>query len=123
MPYMDISSLAGEDGEVQVTGNNLDPSSAAKECGSSNNSKSSDGDLNKVINMMASKQQDEDLINEILQDWKLLAQKVDYVLFWVFLFLTTISSSLFIFVLPFYNRGKLLWTILKIEMKLVQNYI
>ena len=67
-----------------------------------------EGDLNRIINLMANKQQDEELINEILQDWKLLAQKVDYVLFWVFLCLTTISSSLFIFVLPYYNRGKLL---------------
>ena len=53
--------------------------------------------------MMADKNRDEETINQILQDWKLLAQKVDYVLFWIFLFMTTISSVLFIFVLPEYN--------------------
>ena len=53
--------------------------------------------------MMADKNRDEETVNQILQDWKLLAQKVDYVLFWLFLTLTTISSSLFIFVLPEYN--------------------
>ena len=62
-----------------------------------------DADLNQIITMMADKNKDEETINQILQDWKLLAQKVDYVLFWIFLFLTTISSSLFIFVLPKYN--------------------
>ena len=46
--------------------------------------------------------------NAILQDWKLLAQKVDYILFWVFLALTTISSCIFIFILPYFKRGKLL---------------
>ena len=53
--------------------------------------------------MMADKNRDEETINQILQDWKLLAQKVDYVLFWIFLFMTTISSVLFIFILPEYN--------------------
>ena len=76
--------------------------------GTAGGGKEDSGDLNRIIDLMAKKQSDEDLINEILQDWKLLAQKVDYVLFWVFLCLTTVSSSLFIFVLPFYNRGKLL---------------
>ena len=64
---------------------------------------SSEADLNKIISMMADKNRDEETINQILQDWKLLAQKVDYVLFWVFLFMTTVSSVMFIFVLPEYN--------------------
>ena len=53
--------------------------------------------------MLDDKNGDKENIQQILQDWKLLAQKVDYVLFWIFLFMTTISSSLFIFVLPEYN--------------------
>ena len=64
---------------------------------------SSEADLNRIITMMADKNRDEETINQILQDWKLLAQKVDYVLFWIFLFMTTISSALFIFILPEYN--------------------
>ena len=53
--------------------------------------------------MMADKNKDEETVNQILQDWKLLAQKIDYILFWVFLFITTISSSMFIFIIPNYK--------------------
>ena len=67
------------------------------------NGDASEADLNRIITMMADKNRDEETINQILQDWKLLAQKVDYVLFWIFLFMTTVSSVLFIFVLPEYN--------------------
>ena len=69
---------------------------------------SPDMDINKIIGMMAEKQKEDDQINEILKDWKMLAQKLDYFLFWVFLAITSLTSFLFIFVLPYYNRGKLL---------------
>ena len=80
--------------------------SSTYECGEEGpefNGDASEADLNRIITMMADKNRDEETINQILQDWKLLAQKVDYVLFWIFLFMTTISSVLFIFVLPEYN--------------------
>ena len=67
------------------------------------NADGSEADLNRIITMMADKNRDEETINQILQDWKLLAQKVDYFLFWIFLVMTTVSSALFIFVLPEYN--------------------
>jgi hypothetical protein len=57
---------------------------------------------------MSKKQQEDDAISETLRDWKLLAQKVDFILFWVFLALTTVTSFVFIFILPFHHRGKLL---------------
>ena len=47
-------------------------------------------------------------INKILKDWKMLAQKIDYVLFWIFLAITSLTSFTFIFALPYLNRGKLL---------------
>jgi hypothetical protein len=58
--------------------------------------------------MMAEKQKEDDQLNEILKDWKMLAQKVDYFLFWVFLIVTSFTSLFFIFILPYQNRGKLL---------------
>ena len=64
--------------------------------------------LNRILEMMAEKQKEDDKINEILKDWKILAQKVDYFLFWIFLTITSFTSFLFIFFLPYYNRGKLL---------------
>ena len=64
--------------------------------------------LNRILEMMAEKQKEDDQINEILKDWKILAQKVDYFLFWIFLTITSFTSFLFIFFLPYYNRGKLL---------------
>ena len=60
------------------------------------------------MNEFLPKHAEEEEINAILQDWKLLAQKVDYILFWVFLCLTTVSSCIFIFILPYFKRGKLL---------------
>ncbi len=74
----------------------------------SNPSSPAEREYNKILADMNAKHREEEEINAILQDWKLLAQKVDYILFWVFLFLTTVSSFLFIFILPYYNRGKLL---------------
>ena len=65
-------------------------------------------EYNRILDDINSKHKEEEEINAILQDWKLLAQKVDYILFWVFLCLTTVSSCIFIFILPYYKRGKLL---------------
>lgn len=65
-------------------------------------------EYNRILSDINDKHREEEEINAILQDWKLLAQKVDYILFWVFLALTTISSCIFIFILPYYKRGKLL---------------
>ena len=70
---------------------------------------SAETEYNRILSEINDKHREEEEINAILQDWKLLAQKVDYILFWVFLALTTISSCIFIFILPYYKRGKLLW--------------
>ena len=72
------------------------------------NSTNAESEYNRILSEINNKQQEEEEINAILQDWKLLAQKVDYILFWVFLALTTISSCIFIFILPYFKRGKLL---------------
>ena len=66
-------------------------------------------EYNRILSEINEKHAEEEEINAILQDWKLLAQKVDYILFWVFLCLTTVSSCIFIFILPYFKRGKLLW--------------
>ena len=41
--------------------------------------------------MMGEKQKEDEQINEILKDWKMLAQKADYVLFWIFFIITTFT--------------------------------
>lgn len=69
---------------------------------------SAEREYDRILSDISAKQRDDEEINAILQDWKLLAQKVDYILFWVFLALTTVSSCIFIFILPYYKRGKLL---------------
>ena len=46
-----------------------------------------------VHKMMGDKQKEDEHINEVLRDWKLLAQKADYFLFWVFFTITTITRS------------------------------
>ena len=46
-----------------------------------------------VFQMMGDKQKEDEHINEVLRDWKLLAQKADYFLFWVFFSITTITRS------------------------------
>ena len=43
--------------------------------------------------MMGDKQKEDEHINEVLRDWKLLAQKADYFLFWVFFTITTVTRS------------------------------
>ena len=80
-------------------------SAAAAQTPSSTNAES---EYNRILSEINDKQREEEEINAILQDWKLLAQKVDYILFWVFLALTTVSSCIFIFILPYFKRGKLL---------------
>jgi len=69
---------------------------------------SAEHEYNRILSEINEKHAEEEEINAILQDWKLLAQKVDYILFWVFLCLTTVSSCIFIFILPYFKRGKLL---------------
>lgn len=69
---------------------------------------STEQEYNRILAEINEKHAEEEEINAILQDWKLLAQKVDYILFWVFLCLTTVSSCIFIFILPYFKRGKLL---------------
>jgi hypothetical protein len=49
-------------------------------------------------------QQDRD--NEIRREWRLLAETVDRWLFWGFFFITTISTLVFIVILPYNKRGK-----------------
>ena len=49
-------------------------------------------------------QQDRD--NEIRREWRLLAETVDRWLFWGFFFVTTISTLIFLVILPYNQRGK-----------------
>ena len=49
-------------------------------------------------------QQDRD--NEIRREWRLLAETVDRWLFWGFFFVTTISTLIFLVILPYNKRGK-----------------
>ncbi len=44
-----------------------------------------------LFQMMGDKQKEDEQINEILKDWKMLAQKADFVLFWIFFIITTFT--------------------------------
>ena len=110
LPYADDFH---QDLETAESANNAEPlefnrSKQTSDC-QIPKSKSAESEYNRILSEINDKQREEEEINAMLQDWKLLAQKVDYILFWVFLALTTISSCIFIFILPYFKRGKLLW--------------
>lgn len=55
----------------------------------------------KTLQVLVAKQELEDECEKITTDWRQVAQVIDRLLFWVFLFATTIVSVTILFVIPF----------------------
>ena len=94
--------------EFNRSSNRIQETGKSSAATTTSTSGTAESEYNRILSEINDKQREEEEINAILQDWKLLAQKVDYILFWVFLALTTVSSCIFIFILPYFKRGKLL---------------
>jgi len=62
-------------------------------------------ELLKSIKLLVGKQEDIEAQNVMVAEWRLVAQVVDKVLFWVFTTVTIVSSLLFLIVLPMYKRS------------------
>lgn len=118
LPFADDFQNNADDGLITSAGATLtaggQPGNGGDPSGSNTTGSAMPGntiaerEYNRILDDLNQKHKDDEEINAILQDWKLLAQKVDCFLFWVFLCLTTVSSCVFIFILPYYKRGTLL---------------
>ena len=63
-------------------------------------------DLLRVVRGLLDKENQQNKDEQIRREWRMLAEAVDRVLFWSFLLITTVSTLLFLVILPFYHRGK-----------------
>jgi hypothetical protein len=51
------------------------------------------------------KQEEVEVQNILVAEWRLVAQVVDRILFWIFFLITFVSSAVFLIVLPLYKRS------------------
>jgi len=63
-------------------------------------------DLLRVVRGLLDKENRQQKDDQIRREWRMLAEAVDRWLFWSFLLITTISTMLFLVILPFCHRGK-----------------
>eukprot|EP00090_Calanus_glacialis_P013356 TRINITY_DN21999_c0_g1_i1.p1 TRINITY_DN21999_c0_g1~~TRINITY_DN21999_c0_g1_i1.p1 ORF type:complete len:548 (-),score=90.05 TRINITY_DN21999_c0_g1_i1:452-2095(-) len=63
-------------------------------------------DLVKVVRTLLDKEDQQTKDDQIRREWRMLAETVDCWLFWSFFFITTISTLLFLVILPYNHRGK-----------------
>jgi hypothetical protein len=63
-------------------------------------------DLVRVVRGLLEKEGVQTRDDTIRREWKMLAETVDRWLFWIFFFITTVSTMLFLVILPYSNRGK-----------------
>jgi hypothetical protein len=63
-------------------------------------------DLVKVVRNLLDKEDQTTKDDQIRREWRMLAETVDSWLFWSFFLITTISTLLFLVVLPYSHRGK-----------------
>ena len=66
-------------------------------------------DLLRVVRGLLDKENRQQKDDQIRREWRMLAEAVDRWLFWSFLLITTISTMLFLVILPFCHRGKFFW--------------
>jgi hypothetical protein len=57
------------------------------------------------IKLLIKKQEDIEAQNNLVAEWRLVAQVVDRILFWVFFTFTFTSSAIILVILPIYKRG------------------
>ena len=63
-------------------------------------------DLARVVRGLLDKENQTNKDDQIRREWRMLAEAVDRWLFWSFLLITTVSTLLFLVILPFCHRGK-----------------
>ena len=63
-------------------------------------------DLIRVVRGLLDKENQQNRDDQIRREWRLLAETVDRWLFWSFFFITTVSTLLFLVILPYSHRGK-----------------
>ena len=63
-------------------------------------------ELVKVVRNLLDKEGQQTKDDEIRREWRMLAETVDRWLFWSFFFITTVSTVLFLVILPYTHRGK-----------------
>ena len=63
-------------------------------------------DLLRVVRGLLDKENQQNKDDQIRREWRMLAEAVDRWLFWSFLLITTVSTLLFLVILPFLHRGK-----------------
>ena len=63
-------------------------------------------DLVRVVRGLLDKENQQNKDDQIRREWRMLAEAVDRWLFWSFLLITTVSTLLFLVILPFCHRGK-----------------
>ena len=63
-------------------------------------------DLVRVVRSLLEKEDVQARDDTIRREWKMLAETVDRWLFWTFFFITTVSTLLFLVILPYSHRGK-----------------
>jgi len=57
------------------------------------------------IKLLIQKQEDIEAQNNLVAEWRLVAQEVDRILFWIFFIFTVTSSTIILLILPVYQRG------------------
>ena len=65
-----------------------------------------DQDLIRVVKGLLDKENQQNRDDQIRREWRLLAETVDRWLFWSFFLITTVSTLLFLVILPYSHRGK-----------------
>ena len=68
-----------------------------------------DQDLIRVVKGLLDKENQQNRDDQIRREWRLLAETVDRWLFWSFFLITTVSTLLFLVILPYNHRGKFFW--------------
>ena len=63
-------------------------------------------DLARVVRGLLEKEDAQARDDTIRREWKMLAETIDRWLFWTFFFITTVSTLLFLVILPYSHRGK-----------------
>lgn len=60
----------------------------------------------RALKILLSRQESQDADKKRLNEWRVIAIAVDRILFWIFFFVTTISSLVFLVILPVVKRSE-----------------
>lgn len=60
----------------------------------------------RALKILLSRQESQDADKKRLNEWRVIAIAVDRILFWIFFFVTTVSSLVFLVILPVVKRSE-----------------